>query len=71
MDDCREISKEKPFAPSWTFNEFKHKEPIIKQIYCVFISKHSALKVKKQAVLSDAIDLNIHLSFACLIWNKF
>jgi endonuclease/exonuclease/phosphatase family metal-dependent hydrolase len=57
MDDTREVSQEKPFGPSGTFNNFMHNEPVAKLIDYVFISKNSILKVKKYAVLSDSKDL--------------
>jgi len=57
MDDTREISKEKPFGPSGTFNGFKHNEPVTLLIDYIFISKKSNFKVLKHAVLSDAINL--------------
>jgi endonuclease/exonuclease/phosphatase family metal-dependent hydrolase len=57
MDDTREISIEKPFGPSGTFNNFKHNEPVTKLIDYIFISKNSIFKVKKYAVLSDSKDL--------------
>ena len=57
MDDCREISVEKPFGPSGTFNSFKHNEPVSKLIDYIFMSKNNVLKVQKYAVLSDSKDL--------------
>lgn len=57
MNDCRDVSKEKPFGPSGTFNGFKHNEPVKKLIDYIFISKSKKIKVKKYAVLSDSIDL--------------
>jgi endonuclease/exonuclease/phosphatase family metal-dependent hydrolase len=57
MDDSRDVSENKPFGPSGTFNDFKHNEPVTKLIDYIFISKKSILKVKKQAVLSDSKDL--------------
>ncbi len=57
MDDSREVSQEKPFGPSGTFNNFMHKEPVTKLIDYIFISKNSILKVKKYAILSDSKDL--------------
>jgi endonuclease/exonuclease/phosphatase family metal-dependent hydrolase len=57
MNDSREVSQEKPFGPSGTFNNFMHKEPVIKLIDYIFISKNSILKVKKYAILSDSKDL--------------
>jgi len=57
MDDCREVSEEKPFGPTGTFNGFKFNEPVNTLIDYIFISKNSNLKVKKYAVLSDSKDL--------------
>ncbi|MEO7975948.1 endonuclease/exonuclease/phosphatase family protein [Flavobacterium sp.] len=57
MDDTREISKEKPFGPSGTFNNFKHNEAVTLRIDYIFISKNSDLKVLKHGILSDAINL--------------
>jgi len=57
MNDCREISEQKPFGPSGSFNAFKHNEPVTKLIDYIFISKNNNLKVKKYAVLSDSKDL--------------
>jgi endonuclease/exonuclease/phosphatase family metal-dependent hydrolase len=57
MDDTKEVSKEKPFGPSGTFNNFKHNEPVTLLIDYIFISKNSDLKVQKHAVLSDSKDL--------------
>ncbi|MEZ0181266.1 endonuclease/exonuclease/phosphatase family protein [Flavobacterium oncorhynchi] len=57
MDDTRDVSKEKPFGPSGTFNNFKHNEPVTLLIDYVFISKNSGLTVQKHAVLSDSKDL--------------
>ena len=56
MDDTREISKQKPFGPSGTFNGFKYNEPATLLIDYIFISKNS-FKVLKHAVLSDAVNL--------------
>ncbi|WP_281235417.1 endonuclease/exonuclease/phosphatase family protein [Flavobacterium gelatinilyticum] len=57
MDDTKDISKEKPFGPSGTFNDFKHNEPVTLLLDYIFISKNSGLKVEKHAVLSDSKDL--------------
>lgn len=57
MNDSRDISKEKPFGPSGTFNGFKHHEPVTLLIDYIFVSKNNKLKVKKYAVLSDSKDL--------------
>ncbi|MDO9136790.1 MAG: endonuclease/exonuclease/phosphatase family protein [Lutibacter sp.] len=57
MDDSRDISEEKPFGPSGTFNGFNHNEPVTLLIDYIFISKNSNLKVNKYAVLSDSKDL--------------
>jgi len=57
MNDTRDISEEKPFGPSGTFNGFKHNEPITRMIDYVFVAKNNKLKVEKFAVLSDSKDL--------------
>jgi endonuclease/exonuclease/phosphatase family metal-dependent hydrolase len=57
MNDTREISEEKPFGPSGTFNDFKHDKPVTLLLDYIFLSKNNNLKVKKHAVLSDSIDL--------------
>lgn len=57
MDDTSDVSKEKPFGPSGTFNNFKHNEPVTLLIDYIFISKNSGLTVQKHAVLSDSKDL--------------
>jgi len=57
MNDTKDVSFEKPFGPSGTFNNFKHNEPVKLLLDYVFISKNSGLKVQKHAVLSDSKDL--------------
>jgi endonuclease/exonuclease/phosphatase family metal-dependent hydrolase len=57
MDDSREISVEKPFGPSGTFNGFKHNESVTRLIDYIFMSKNNSLKVQKYAVLSDSKNL--------------
>lgn len=57
MLDCRDISLQKPFGPSGTFNGFKHNEAVIKLIDYIFISKNSGFIVNKYAILSDSKDL--------------
>lgn len=57
MDDTRDVSKEKPFGPSGTFNDFKHNEPVTLLLDYIFVSKNSGLKIQKHAVLSDSKDL--------------
>lgn len=57
MKDCREISEQKPFGPSGSFNNFVHNEPVTKLIDYIFIDKNSKVNVKKYAVLSDSKDL--------------
>lgn len=54
MDDSRLVSLEKPFGPAGTFNGFKHHEPVTKLIDYIFVSKGTAIIVKKYAVLSDS-----------------
>ena len=57
MNDSRDITKQKPFGPSGTFNNFKHNEAVTKLIDYIFISKKSNIEVLKYAVLSDSKDL--------------
>ena len=57
MNDSRDISKDKPFGPSGTFNGFKHNEPVTKLIDYIFISKSANIAVNKYAVLSDSDNL--------------
>lgn len=57
MLDSREVSQQKPFGPTGTFNGFKHNEPVTKRIDYIFISKDGSIKVLKYATLSDSIDL--------------
>ena len=57
MNDTREISENKPFGPSGTFNGFKHNEAVTERIDYIFVSKNNTFKVKKFAVLSDSKDL--------------
>jgi endonuclease/exonuclease/phosphatase family metal-dependent hydrolase len=57
MDDCRDISIEKPYGPVGSFNGFKHNEPVTRLIDYIFISKSGKLKVNKYAVLSDSDNL--------------
>lgn len=57
MIDAREVSEEKPFGPSGTFNGFKHNEAVTECIDYIFISKNSNFNVKKYAVLSDSKNL--------------
>jgi endonuclease/exonuclease/phosphatase family metal-dependent hydrolase len=57
MADTKEVSKEKPFGPSGTFNGFKHNEPVTLLIDYIFISKNSGFTIQKHAVLSDSKDL--------------
>lgn len=57
MDDTKDVSVEKPFGPSGTFNDFKHNEPVTLLLDYIFVSKNSGLKIKKHAVLSDSKDL--------------
>ena len=57
MIDARDVSEEKPFGPSGTFNGFKHNEAVTECIDYIFISKNSNFNVKKYAVLSDSKNL--------------
>ena len=57
MNDSREISEEKPFGPSGTFNDFKNNEAVTLLIDYIFLSKNDSVKVLKYAVLSDSKNL--------------
>jgi endonuclease/exonuclease/phosphatase family metal-dependent hydrolase len=57
MNDTRDISMNKPFGPSGTFNNFEHNTAVTALIDYIFIAKKSNLKVKKYAILSDSKDL--------------
>ena len=57
MNDSREVSEQKPFGPSGTFNGFKHNEPVTRLIDYIFVSKNKDIEVKKYAILSDSKDL--------------
>lgn len=57
MIDSQDISEEKPFGPSGTFNGFKHNEAVTKRIDYIFLSKENLFSVKKYAVLSDSKNL--------------
>lgn len=57
MNDARTISKEKPFGPYGTFNNFKYNEPATHLIDYIFLSKGAQITVNKYAVLSDAKEL--------------
>lgn len=57
MFDTYDVSIEKPFGPTGTFNAFKHNVAVIKRIDYIFISKNNTLKVQKFAILSDSKDL--------------
>ena len=54
MIDSQDISDQKPFGPSGTFNAFKHNEAVTKRIDYIFLSKGNSFKVNKYAVLSDS-----------------
>lgn len=54
--DSKEVSVNKPFGPSGTFNNFEFDKPVTRRIDYIFISKNN-IKVKKYAVLSDSKDL--------------
>lgn len=57
MSDSSEVSEERTFGPTGTFNAFKHNEAVTKRIDYIFLSKDNPYKVKKYAVLSDSKDL--------------
>ncbi|MDF1518595.1 MAG: endonuclease/exonuclease/phosphatase family protein, partial [Lutibacter sp.] len=74
MNDSRDISEDKPFGPSGTFNGFNHNNPVTLLIDYIFVSKNNKLKVKKYGILSDSKDLKYpsdHLPvFVKLSYNK-
>ncbi|NNT71194.1 endonuclease/exonuclease/phosphatase family protein [Flavobacterium sp. IMCC34852] len=57
MLDSKDITQEKPFGPSGTFNGFKHNEAVTKRIDYIFLSKDNPFKVVKYGILSDSKDL--------------
>jgi endonuclease/exonuclease/phosphatase family metal-dependent hydrolase len=57
MIDTREVSVQKPFGPSGTFNGFNHNESVTMLIDYIFLSKNTCWIVNKYAVLSDSKDL--------------
>ncbi|MCD6543775.1 MAG: endonuclease/exonuclease/phosphatase family protein, partial [Flavobacteriaceae bacterium] len=57
LNDTKEVSIEKSFGPTGTFNAFKFNKPVTRLIDYIFISKNNKIKVLKHAVLSDSKDL--------------
>jgi endonuclease/exonuclease/phosphatase family metal-dependent hydrolase len=57
LDDSKEVSIEKYFGPTGTFNAFRFDKPVTKRIDYIFILKNNTIKVNKYAVLSDSKDL--------------
>ncbi len=57
LDDSKEISIEKPFGPTGTFNAFQFDKPVTKRIDYIFVSKNNTIKINKYAVLSDSNEL--------------
>lgn len=57
MNDSRLISKNHPFGPLGTFNDFEHNKPVTLLLDYIFISKDDKFKVDKYAILSDSKDL--------------
>lgn len=58
MNDCREISIEKPFGPKGSFNGFEFNKPVTTLIDYIFVSKNKGIKVNKYAILSDSDNLH-------------
>jgi endonuclease/exonuclease/phosphatase family metal-dependent hydrolase len=56
MTDCRDVSEQKPFGQTGTFNNFKFNEPVTELIDYIFISKDYRIKVEKYAIFSDSIN---------------
>lgn len=57
MTDTRDVSEQKPFGPSGSFNGFKFNEPVMRLIDYIFVDNSKQFRVKKYAVLSDSKDL--------------
>ena len=57
LNDTKDVSIEKPFGPTGTFNAFKFNKPVTRTIDYIFVSKHKTIKIHKHAVLSDSKDL--------------
>ncbi len=57
LNDSKRMSKEKPFGPNGTFNNFEFDKPVSKRIDYIYISKNKSIKINKHAVLSDSKDL--------------
>lgn len=53
LNDARNVSKNKPFGPEGTFNNFEFNKPVTKLIDFIFTSKNN-IEVLKFAVLSDS-----------------
>ena len=56
MNDSREVSEQKPFGPSGTFNGFNYNETVLKLIDYIFLSRNN-FEVLKYAILSDSKNL--------------
>lgn len=57
MIDTHDVSAQRPFGPSGTFNGFHHDEPVTMLIDYIFLSRNTYWIVNKYAVLSDSKDL--------------
>lgn len=57
LNDAHEVSVEKPFGPTGTFNAFQFNKPVTKRIDYIFILKNNTIRVNKYAVLSDSKNL--------------
>ena len=57
MNDTRNLSVEKAFGPSGTFNAFRFDLPVTKLIDYIYVSKDAKVTVQKHAILSDSIDM--------------
>ena len=57
LNDTKDISIEKSFGPTGTFNAFKFNKPVTRTIDYIFVSKNNKIKVLKHAVLTDSKDL--------------
>lgn len=57
MQDSRLITKETPFGPEGSFNDFKHQLPVTQLIDYIFVSPQAKIEVQKYALLTDSKNL--------------
>lgn len=57
MQDSRLISRQPPFGPEASFNDFKHQEDVTQLIDYIFVSQQAKVEVEKYALLTDSKNL--------------